>query len=215
MLLSMLTRHVPGRVERCLDIGGGGDVAEAHDAIRERFAKELHAVDLGDDVERGRRKGVDARACDLDKERLPYEGAYFDLVLFASVIEHLYNPAHALAEIARVTKPSGIVLIETPNAVAFGRRLDAVWGKNPFGPFNRYNAAANKAVMEHCSVFYTAEEIEGLLVPRFTVLERRYGMHTPQVNPVKALVRETVFRLAPRMADCFAVVARRNAPDPG
>ncbi|MCX5769573.1 MAG: class I SAM-dependent methyltransferase [Candidatus Hydrogenedentes bacterium] len=209
MLLKLLGRHVPGKVDRALDAGGGGDVSGLGAILRDRFAGEVHAVDLGADVEEGRRQGVIAVECDIDRQPLPYPNGHFDLVVFASVIEHLYNPAFALAELARVTRPAGTLILEAPNAVALGRRLDALAGRNPFEWFNRYNALQNKARMEHCSVFYTAEEVERLLVNNFTVLERRYCMHDPKLNMVKKLVRESAFRFRPRLGDCFFVVARR------
>ena len=131
-------------------------------------------------------------------------------MLFASVIEHLYNPRHALTEIARVTKSGGLLVVEAPSALALGRRLDALAGRNPFQWFNRYNAIEGKARMEHCSVFYTPEEVEALLAPDFDVIERRFGMHNPPVNPMKKLLREAAFRLNQRLADCFFVVARRR-----
>lgn len=210
LLLDVLHRHVPSRLRRCLDIGGGGDVAGLGSVIRERFAGELHAVDLGDDVEKGRQRGAVAVACNVDLEPLPYEDAFFDLVLFASVIEHLYNPHTVIREIARVLRPGGMLLLEAPNAVALGRRMDALLGRNPFRWFNRYNAVENKGLMIYCSVFYTPEEVEEALAARFDVVDRSYSMHSPAVNPIKKLLREAAFRLNPRLGDCFVVVARRK-----
>jgi len=209
MLIQLLGRHVPTKVDRALDVGGGGDVAGFGAVLRDRFALEVHAVDLGADVEEGQRQGLRAIECDIDRQPLPYPDAHFDLVVFASVIEHLYNPAFALAELARVTRPGGTLILEAPNAVALGRRLDALAGQNPFEWFNLYNALQNKARMEHCSVFYTAEEIERLLVNRFTILERRYCMHDAPCGVLKRLAREAAFRVRPRIGDCFFVAARR------
>jgi len=209
-LLSLLAEHVPAKLGRCLDIGSGGDVAGAGSVIIERYAEELHTVDRGVDVEAGRQKGLIAKHSDIDREPLPYLDGYFDLVVFASVIEHLYNPHRALAEIARVLTEGGLLVVEAPNAVAFGRRLDALMGKNPFGSFNRHNAVENKSPLAECSVFYTASEVESALQPWFRVIERRYAMHDPPVNRLKAFLREVVFRVNPRLADCFFVVARRH-----
>ncbi|HUW62776.1 MAG TPA: class I SAM-dependent methyltransferase [Candidatus Bathyarchaeia archaeon] len=122
ILLELLARHAPERVERALDAGGAGDVAGLGAILRDRFAGEVHAVDLGADVEEGRRQGVRAIECDIDRQRLPYLDGHFDLVVFASVIEHLYNPAFALGELARVTRPGGTLILEAPNAVALAAR---------------------------------------------------------------------------------------------
>ena len=210
VLLELLARHTPPDVKRALDAGGGGDAAGLGPVLRDRFGGEVHAVDLGDDVEQARAQGLIAVECDIDRQPLPYPDAHFDLVVFASVIEHLYNPAFALAQLARVTRPGGTLIIEAPNAVALGRRLDALAGQNPFEWFNLYNAVQAKAQMGHCAVFYTAEEVEQLLVNNFTVLERRYCMHDPPSGPLKKIVRETAFRICPRLADCFFIAARRR-----
>ncbi len=210
-LLELLSKHVPEKVDRCLDIGGGGDVFGLAEILRERFAGELFAVDQGDDVARGAAHGIHTTACNVDNEPLPYEVGSIDLILFASVIEHLYNPHHVIGEIARVLRPAGVLVVEAPNAVSFGRRLDALFGRNPFRWFNEYNALENKAFMVNCSVFYTAEEVGSLLSPRFDLLERRFAMHNPPVNPVKAALRAVIARAMPRASDCFFVVARRRA----
>lgn len=209
-ILALLERHVPAKRERLLDIGSGGDVAGAGTRILEQFADELHAVDLGADVEDGRDKGLLAKRCDVDKEPLPYPDAHFDVVLFASVIEHLYHPHFAVEQIGRVTRPGGILILEAPNAVALGRRLDTLAGRNPFASFNRYNALDGRAPMVECSVFYTAEEAEAALAPWFETLERSYTMHSPPVNPLKRLLREAAFKLNPRLGDSFLLAARRK-----
>jgi SAM-dependent methyltransferase len=210
MLQRVLEKHVPTGIERALDIGGAGDKTGLSPFIRDTFKAHVYSVDLGDDVAAAKEAGIESRECNIDTEPIPYEDAWFDLVVFASVIEHLYNPHRALEEIARVLKPGGLLLVEAPNAVAFGRRLDALRGNNPFRWFNEYNAAKDKCYMEFCSVFYTAEEVEALLAPDYEILERRYGLHTPRVGVAKKVLREALIALVPGMSDCFAVIARRK-----
>lgn len=210
LLLELIERHAPSPLARCLDVGGAGDISGASELLRGRFGAELYAVDQGADVEEGRKRGVEAVACDIDREPFPYPAAHFDLVLFASVIEHLYNPRHVIEEIARVTRPGGLLILEAPNAVALGRRLDALLGRNPFQWFNRYNALEGHAFMVNCSVFYTAEEAEELLRGHFEVRDRRYGMHSPPSGAAKRIVRKMACRLDARLSDCFFVVGERR-----
>lgn len=209
-LCDLIHRNLDAAPERCLDVGGGGDIGGLGAAVRDRYGCELHALEAPSDVDEGRSQGVCAVACDIDREPFPYPAAAFDLALFTSVIEHLYNPAHTLAEIARVLKPGGLLILEAPNAVALGRRLDALFGRNPFAQFNAYNAGRNKAFIELCSVFYTAEECAAFLEPAYTVLERGYAMHDPPVGPVKALVRRAASAFFPRTSDCFYLAARKR-----
>ena len=56
--------------------------------------------------------------CDLGRERLPYEDTKFDIVFHKSVIEHLENPLDFLAEIHRVLKSDGVMVVLTPSWVS-------------------------------------------------------------------------------------------------
>jgi SAM-dependent methyltransferase len=48
-------------------------------------------------------------------EELPFRDDSFDIVLSHNVVEHLANPLSSFREIARVLKPGGVVLLQTPN----------------------------------------------------------------------------------------------------
>ena len=212
MMTDLLRRHLPAKVDRVLDIGGGGDVLSLGAFLRDTFGAETHGVSLGDDVSKARDKGILCEECDVDRQPLPYGDAHFDVVVFASVIEHLYHPQFALGEIARVLKTGGFLLIEAPNAVSMGHRIDALKGRNPFRFFNEYNAAEPRGQMITCSVFYTPEEILGLPGERFDIVEQTWGMHTPRLSVPKMVIHEVLTRLFPRMSDCFALIARRDVP---
>ena len=58
---------------------------------------------------------ADLRVADLEKERLPFEDATFDVVYSKSVVEHFYYPERLFAEIYRVLKPGGIVITLCPD----------------------------------------------------------------------------------------------------
>ncbi|HMR04160.1 MAG TPA: class I SAM-dependent methyltransferase [Polyangiaceae bacterium] len=62
---------------------------------------------------------------------LPFEDARFDLIWSSEVIEHLEDPAAALSELRRVTKPGGELILTTPNSYAFLFRLLSLVGLTP------------------------------------------------------------------------------------
>jgi SAM-dependent methyltransferase len=72
---------------------------------------------------------IDFKRQDVEKERLPFPGGYFDLVLFTEVIEHLFNPFLIGKEMARVLKNNGALLLSTPNAASLRSRICLAQGK--------------------------------------------------------------------------------------
>ncbi len=67
-------------------------------------------------------------------------------MLFCEIVEHLLlDPLHALHEIHRVLRPSGLLVLTTPNVARLGNVLALVAGANiydpysGFGPLGRHN----------------------------------------------------------------------------
>lgn len=57
----------------------------------------------------------------------------YDVILLAEVIEHLYtSPTLVLGFLQSLLKPGGVLIVQTPNGVAIGRRLSMLAGKQPF-----------------------------------------------------------------------------------
>jgi len=49
-------------------------------------------------------------------EDLPFKDNYFDVVILAEVLEHLYDPADGLKEIRRVLRPGGVFVGSVPHS---------------------------------------------------------------------------------------------------
>ena len=56
-------------------------------------------------------------------ERLPFDGASFDLLTANVVMEHVKYPALALSEVYRVLRPGGIFVFRTPSARNYSVRI--------------------------------------------------------------------------------------------
>lgn len=67
----------------------------------------------------------------LDNEDIPEPENYFDMVICAEVIEHIYDIDHCLFEIKRVLSPSGRAIITTPNFSFWKYRIKCLLGRMP------------------------------------------------------------------------------------
>ena len=58
----------------------------------------------------------------------------YDIIVMAEVIEHLYtSPSFVFRFLKKLMRSKGILIVQTPNAVALHKRLQMLLGYNPFG----------------------------------------------------------------------------------
>jgi len=118
-----------------------------HMELANYFGEDRDAVDSVDVAElNGKRVEFPYRHFNIERERFPYADASFDCVLFCEILEHmLISPDHAVAEMARVLRPGGFLVLSTPNAtrltnlyfLALGH---SIWeGYSANGPYGRHN----------------------------------------------------------------------------
>lgn len=117
----------------------------------------------------------------LDND-FPVESAAFDVVQAMMVFEHLYDPFHSFAELARVMRPGGRAFVNLPNIASIRCRLALLLGNLPYTSvpdwFERREWDGNHL---HCFTVATVERIAahvGLSVTglhpvgRYTALKR-------------------------------------------
>ena len=68
------------------------------------------------------------QVCDISKDSLPYNNSFFDTVTCMETLEHLFDPIHALAEINRVLKFEGRLIISVPNIANIFSRIALLFG---------------------------------------------------------------------------------------
>ncbi len=73
-------------------------------------------------------RGVEARFSyrQAEAERLPFPDGSFDLTTCQTVLIHLPDPAAAIAEMVRVTRPGGLVAVAEPNNLSESLLLDSI-----------------------------------------------------------------------------------------
>ncbi|MBE0608368.1 MAG: methyltransferase domain-containing protein, partial [Dehalococcoidia bacterium] len=95
-----------------------------------------------------------------EQDTFPYPDNTFDVVTWCEVIEHLTeNPVHTLAEIHRVLKPGGALVLSTPNASRADSIVNFLLGRNIYDP---YHLGAPLKGSRH-SREYTLSELKELL----------------------------------------------------
>jgi SAM-dependent methyltransferase len=74
--------------------------------------------------------GVQVLKADIEHDPLPLGDGEADAALLTEVIEHLYvNPLFTLSEINRILKPSGILILSTPNLLSVRNRFNFLRGR--------------------------------------------------------------------------------------
>ena len=88
----------------------------------------------------GERLVIDYDHFDIELDRFPYEDGTFEVVFFCEILEHLpLDPVHALAEIHRVLrKPGGLLVLSTPNPVRIENLAKMLRGDNVYEPISGY-----------------------------------------------------------------------------
>src|SRR4030042_1229362 len=81
----------------------------------------------------------------IEKDRFPYKENTFDLVLCSEVLEHLpQSPVFALAEMHRVTKSNGYLIVTTPNIARSINRAKLLAGRSIMYPVEAFFEEHNK-----------------------------------------------------------------------
>lgn len=151
-----LLRHLTARAERGRPVGISGRI-RARGAARQlrrlgaKFSGEKQLLDVGsglgaflrgmrdltgvrvrgvDSTPETRRFAAEVHNLDVDVGELEaqqYADASFDFVSAWHLIEHVRDPATTLAEIHRITKPGGWVIIETPTLGTIAELFRSRW----------------------------------------------------------------------------------------
>ena len=131
-----------------VDAGCGEGYGAA--AIR-AVAREVVALDYAPDVLTHVAARYPAlRPARADLQRLPVRDGAAEVVVNLQTIEHLHDQAGFVAECARVLRPSGVLVVSTPNRITFSPGRDT-----PLNPFHTREL--------------NAAELAALLAPRFAV----------------------------------------------
>jgi len=110
-----LLAYIPSGTRRVLDVGcASGDVGAALKAYGK--ASEVVGLELSPIAAARAREQLDnVVQGDIEVTEVPYPDGYFDVLLYADVLEHLKNPWALLASHHRLLRPGGTVIAALPN----------------------------------------------------------------------------------------------------
>jgi SAM-dependent methyltransferase len=124
----LIASLVGGPGLRVLDLGcRTGALTQHYAAGNEVTGVDVDRAALEQAVER---LGIETVWADVE-EGLPFEDETFDVIVAGELMEHLADPAAAVANIRRVLRPGGRFVGSVPNAFRLKSRLRFLVGRHP------------------------------------------------------------------------------------
>jgi 2-polyprenyl-3-methyl-5-hydroxy-6-metoxy-1,4-benzoquinol methylase len=171
-----LLEYVAPSVKRLLDVGCGAGAFGA--SLKERGVPEVVGIELKEEAARGAAQRIDrVLVGDVEEMDLSFEEGYFDCIVFADLLEHLYDPTTVLRRMARVLSPGGYMLMSIPNArfhFVFSMLASGRWKYEDAGILDRTHIR-----------FFTAVEMRNMVrAADLQVLQMLpLSMQTPEMLP--------------------------------
>jgi SAM-dependent methyltransferase len=117
-----------GPFPRFLDVGCGD--LEFLLRIKE-IAPERYGLDISEYSSWKHHPEIRTQLFDLDRGGIPFEDGFFDGVSMLMVLEHVFDPFHAVREVSRVLKSGGHFVVNVPNIAYVKHRLKLLMGGLP------------------------------------------------------------------------------------
>ena len=114
--------------QRILDVGcGTGSLAK----FLGQKNNECYGITISKEEARlAKSRMVDVIAGDIEKiTGLPFPEDFFDVVIFADVLEHLKDPSHVLQLVKPYLKTGGLIIASIPNVSNITVRVNLLMGK--------------------------------------------------------------------------------------
>lgn len=113
-----------------IGVGKGEDLAQIHARLG-RGAQLFGLEGFEPSRQKALKKGIDARAADIEREVFPFPDTSMDVVIINQVLEHLKEVFFVLSEASRIIRPGGTLIVGVPNLAAWHNRLMLLFGHMP------------------------------------------------------------------------------------
>jgi len=156
---------------RLLDIGCGAGSFSAGFLDAGFFVAGIDMTE--EQVAAAQARGLDARVHDLGSGPVPFPDQSFDVAFAGEVIEHIIDTTAFLADIRRVLKPGGCVVLTTPNLASAENRLRLLFGLYPIwtefrleGGQGHVRSYTRRTIVRHLrETGFAVERVKGNWVP--------------------------------------------------
>ena len=174
-----LLPFIPHGTRRVLDVGcAKGFLGEL---IKKERDCEVYGIEINREVaETAKGRLNDVFCADIEKAELPFHED-LDVIIFADIIEHLYDPWRVLAIVKKWLRPDGIVIASIPNTSHYSIILDLLRGRWDYIPFGLL-------CVTHIR-FFTKTTIEEMFI------KAGYTLVTLEPQPLPAHLRESLFNM--------------------
>lgn len=164
--------------------------------------------------------GIEIAHLNIESSPLPFPDDKYDYIMFTDVIEHLSsNLMEVMAELGRVLKPGGKLIVSTPNVANIGNRIEISKGRNIY--WQMYQFYERDSDDRHNREFTLGEVKDLLGKTGFRVVRTRYLMHMPEAallrdyrsslpKLVKARIVYLLAKFYPPFRSLFLVVAEKS-----
>ncbi|MDT5229921.1 MAG: hypothetical protein QOI39_421 [Mycobacterium sp.] len=150
---------------------------------------------------RARYRRVQVRHANLTD--LPLADGSVDVVVNFQVIEHLWDQARFVSECARVLRPSGLLMVSTPNRITFSPGRDT-----PINPFHTRELNADELTQLLVDAGFASVSLSGVFHgPRLAEMDARHGGSIIDAQIARAVAD------APWPAELLADVAAVTSAD--
>ncbi|NQV18404.1 MAG: class I SAM-dependent methyltransferase [Armatimonadetes bacterium] len=105
--------------------------------------------------------GIEGYYVHVGNEPIPIQDSSVDVAFAGDVIEHIpHNPIPFLTELIRVIRPSGVLILDTPNSISLYTRLKILMGQSNWPSLD---AITSSDINIHHHKEYTLSELKSLL----------------------------------------------------
>jgi 2-polyprenyl-3-methyl-5-hydroxy-6-metoxy-1,4-benzoquinol methylase len=173
LLRPEIVNMIPMGCSVVLDVGCGSGSLGKH--LKENGVKEVFGIELSADAAKEARSVLDhVIEGNAETMGLPFKRQYFECIVCADVLEHLFDPWSMVNRLKGFLKPGGVIVASIPN-VGFHRIIKGlIKGKWQY---------ADEGVLDRTHLrFFTLKGIEELFATNDMTIEKIYRKIDAGVN---------------------------------